>query len=314
MAADRPAAQALRDPLTVSPSSMVHPGRAVADVGEAFRTAVGEVRSSLTEAFGVALLSVEPVADPARRIVRLEGTVASAHVAARVVEATLANATGWSIDARMLTPVGTDRWRRLPPGATAVWSCPGDRGRRPTLTSQLLPDDGPVEVLHRAGQGTLVRTARGTLGWVRGPLGSMAPPPVGSRPRARVPLATVATAWLDVPYRLGGTLPTGIDCSGLVMRCFTAAWGVPLPRHSTDQVQSELLTERDARTDDLVLLRDGVGRAHVGLVVAHTGDGPLVVHASARRGRVVAEPLGSLAAAACDVRLAAATDLIELHG
>src|SRR5207248_1729022 len=194
LAADRPAAQALRDPLTVSSSSMVHPGRAVADVGEA------------------------------------------------------------------------------------------------------------------------VRTARGTLGWVTSPLGSMAPPPAGSHPRARAPLAAVAAAWLGVPYRLGGTLPTGIDCSGLVMRCFTAAWGVPLPRRSTDQVQSELLTERDARTDDLVLLRDGVGRAHVGLVVAHTGDGPLVVHASARRGRVVAEPLGSLAAAACDVRLAAATDLIELHG
>src|SRR2546421_1788395 len=207
VAADRPAAQALRDPLTVSSSSMVHPGRAVADVGEAVRTAVGEVRSSLTDAFGVALLSAEPVVDPARRIVRLEGTVASAHVADRVVEATLARATGWSVDARRLTPFGTDRWRRLPPGVTAVWSSPGDRGRTPTLTSQLLPNDGPVEVLHRAGQGTLVRTAHGTLGWVRGPLGSMAPPPVGSRPRARAPLATVVTAWLGVPYRLRGAPP-----------------------------------------------------------------------------------------------------------
>jgi cell wall-associated NlpC family hydrolase len=314
MAADRPAAQALRDPLTVSPHSKKVSGPAGAGVVEAARTALDKERSSLTEEFGLALLSVDAVADPARHLVRLEGQVASAHAAARVVEATSAAAPGWRVDGRELATIRTGRWRKLPPGVTALWKSPGGPGCRRRLTSQLVPDDGPVEVLVQARGGTLVRTPRGTLGWIDRSPGSTAPAPSGSRPRRRTSLSTVAATWLGAPYRLGGTLPSGIDCSGLLMRCFAATWEVRLPRHSTDQVPSDLLTDGGASVDDVVLVRDHGGRAHVGLVAARTGEGPLVVHASASRGRVVAEPLARLAAAGYEIGIVSASVLVDVHG
>jgi cell wall-associated NlpC family hydrolase len=43
-----------------------------------------------------------------------------------------------------------------------------------------------------------------------------------------------ALALIDVPYRYGGSSPSGFDCSGLVRFVFKAAAGLELPRRTED--------------------------------------------------------------------------------
>jgi cell wall-associated NlpC family hydrolase len=104
-------------------------------------------------------------------------------------------------------------------------------------------------------------------------------------------LVSVARAQVGTKYVLGGTTPSGFDCSGLV-RYVMAALKVDLPRTAAQQAQTGLEIDRDKsnlRPGDLLTFgkkgRSGV--SHIGIYV---GNGRYI-HASSVAGRVIESDL-----------------------
>jgi cell wall-associated NlpC family hydrolase len=98
-----------------------------------------------------------------------------------------------------------------------------------------------------------------------------APPPTHSS------VVSIAEQYLGVPYRWGGSSPSGFDCSGLVMYVF-AQVGVSLPHSSYAQYGMGSPVSRDQLQPGDLVFFDGLG--HVGIYVGggsfihapHTGD------------------------------------------
>lgn len=92
-----------------------------------------------------------------------------------------------------------------------------------------------------------------------------------------------AMAFLDVPYRFGGTTARGIDCSSFVRTAFDAA-GVLLPRTAREMfLFGRSVGPRDLRAGDLVFFRTYARfPSHVGI---YLGD-RLFVHASRKSRKV----------------------------
>lgn len=106
--------------------------------------------------------------------------------------------------------------------------------------------------------------------------------------RALVTTEVLSTALdlLGTPYRLGGTDPSGFDCSGFV-QFVLARHAVSMPRTVIQQfgVGSPA---RDVEAGDLVFFRTAGRRAsHVGIAL----DGESFVHAPSSRGVVRIERL-----------------------
>jgi cell wall-associated NlpC family hydrolase len=104
-------------------------------------------------------------------------------------------------------------------------------------------------------------------------------------------LVTVARAQVGSRYVLGGTTPSGFDCSGLV-RYVMAALKVELPRTAAQQAQTGLEIDRDKsnlRPGDLLTFgkRGKSGVSHIGIYV---GNGRYI-HASSVAGRVIESDL-----------------------
>jgi len=114
---------------------------------------------------------------------------------------------------------------------------------------------------------------------------ALVPPTAASR---FAPDAVVRTAlgFQGIPYRNGGTDPSGFDCSGLVQYVF-AQHGLALPREVREQfVFGEDVTPDKAEEGDLIFFATtGSGPSHVGLVVG----GDEFVHAPSSRGVVRVE-------------------------
>jgi cell wall-associated NlpC family hydrolase len=105
-------------------------------------------------------------------------------------------------------------------------------------------------------------------------------PPASSAPE-RSPVAgprryvlDEALNMLGVPYRHGGSTPTGFDCSGLVYYSHLRA-GIELPRTAQQQrSHSRVVTGQGLQPGDLVFFRlAGRGVDHVGIYV---GNGQFV--------------------------------------
>ena len=90
-------------------------------------------------------------------------------------------------------------------------------------------------------------------------------PPV---PVASSALIDTAMKLRGVPYRNGGSDPSGFDCSGFVQWVF-ARNGVPLPREVRDQYGTgQKIGLRQVRAGDLVFFETvSRGASHVGLVI-----------------------------------------------
>jgi cell wall-associated NlpC family hydrolase len=103
--------------------------------------------------------------------------------------------------------------------------------------------------------------------------------PVGER------AAAVALQQLGVPYRYGGSSPTGFDCSGLVHYSYGRA-GKSVPRTTSALWDSASPVEpRSLRTGDLLFFRIEGKMSHVGL---YLGAGRFVHAPSSGRSVSVA--------------------------
>lgn len=93
--------------------------------------------------------------------------------------------------------------------------------------------------------------------------------------------------WLGSPHRLGGTKPSGIDCSGFVGVLYREVYGKDLPRSSRDMgEQVKRKYERQLREGDLVFFSfSGKKIDHVG-VYLHNNK---FVHVSTRRGVIISD-------------------------
>lgn len=122
------------------------------------------------------------------------------------------------------------------------------------------------------------------------PPGAAAPARVGEALAVPLPelrdgyaIARTALALRGIPYRLGGTDPTGFDCSGLVQYVF-ALHGLGLPRVVRDQYRYGANVKLDAlEPGDLVFFEtQGDDVSHVGIAIG----GDQFVHAPNARGLV----------------------------
>ena len=109
-------------------------------------------------------------------------------------------------------------------------------------------------------------------------------------PLVREPTAVISTAlsFRGIPYRNGGSDPSGFDCSGFVQYVY-AMHGTGLPRevHSQYRIGREV-DRKDVKPGDLVFFETvSRGASHVGLAIG----GDEFVHAPSSRGVVRVEKL-----------------------
>jgi cell wall-associated NlpC family hydrolase len=201
---------------------------------------------------------------------------------------------GWSVDATGIVAHRTGDYRSIDDIVRLYRKLPGTADN--ALATELLPEDGPVEILAVEGGAALVRGMDVTLGWTADALGdSTATPAIAPSHGDIAALGNELDRWLGTPYALGGALRTGIDCSALVQRCFRSALGVLLPRHSSDQLAFAPRSEpgRPDSGDLLFVWSDQERPCHVGIVHHDT-----VVHASLSRRSVVRDPLSDFVGSA----------------
>lgn len=90
--------------------------------------------------------------------------------------------------------------------------------------------------------------------------------------------------WRGVPYRLGGTSRSGVDCSGLVQLTFRDLFGLQLPRTTGELAQlGDTVKPRERRSGDLVFFRINRGLDHVGIYLENNR----FMHASASSGVMI---------------------------
>lgn len=90
--------------------------------------------------------------------------------------------------------------------------------------------------------------------------------------------------WWAVPYRIGGSTMSGIDCSNFVRGLTNYAYGLDLPRTSREQAAyCKEISREELKEGDLVFFNTGRGISHVGLYMANNK----FVHASTSMGVVI---------------------------
>lgn len=90
--------------------------------------------------------------------------------------------------------------------------------------------------------------------------------------------------WWSVPYRIGGSTMSGIDCSNFVKGLTNYAYGLELPRTSREQAAyCREINKEELKEGDLVFFNTGRGISHVGLYMANNK----FVHASTSMGVVI---------------------------
>ena len=282
-------------------------------VPRAAERALAALRHDLERAFGWTHVAVELELAPHGAGLVARGTVVVPRVARRLRAALLdAVPEGWPVDTSGVRPLASGDYRALPDAPVSIWQRHPTRER--VLSTELLPGDGPVELLAVHAGASLVRAMDATVGWVEGELDTRSSvPSIESARGTADAVAAAARELLGVPYRLGGATPAGIDCSALVQRAFTRGFGVRLPRHSTDQLVATSFEGQAAElTGDLVFawtLREGP--CHVGIAVE--GEPMSVIHASLSRKRVVEDTLERFLEGAERCEVAPLARILDFH-
>ena len=94
----------------------------------------------------------------------------------------------------------------------------------------------------------------------------------------------VYNQWQGTPYRLGGTSPTGIDCSAFVQVAYLGATNIVLPRTTKQQVQLGQEVEYwQANVGDLIFFKTSRTARHVGVYIGQKQ----FVHASTSKGVII---------------------------
>jgi cell wall-associated NlpC family hydrolase len=116
------------------------------------------------------------------------------------------------------------------------------------------------------------------------------PRPAAATPPSDSAIVRTALEYLGTPYVLGGTTPSGFDCSGFVWFVYRQ-FGVELPRNVATQAGAGRHVEReDIQPGDLVFFSTtGPGFTHVGIATSRDA----FVHAPNSRSVVRVEPLTS---------------------
>ncbi|MFN8078282.1 MAG: NlpC/P60 family protein [Kineosporiaceae bacterium] len=97
-------------------------------------------------------------------------------------------------------------------------------------------------------------------------------------------IVSLASRYIGVMYRMGGTSPSGFDCSGLVQYVYQHA-GISLPRTAQAQMNATTpIAPSQAKAGDLVFFVSGGYAYHVGIV---TSGGRMID--SPRTGKSISE-------------------------
>ncbi|MFC0477892.1 C40 family peptidase [Robertmurraya beringensis] len=97
-------------------------------------------------------------------------------------------------------------------------------------------------------------------------------------------LVDYAQQFIGVPYKYGGTTPSGFDCSGFLSYVFSE-YGIELPRRSVDQFNSgKQVKASELTAGDLVFFNtSGSGVSHVGIYL----DNNKFIHADSSNGIMI---------------------------
>lgn len=102
-----------------------------------------------------------------------------------------------------------------------------------------------------------------------------------------VALVDAARSWLGTPYRYGGEDRKGVDCSGLVLKVYKDALGIPLPRNSSEQREYCTPTSLGSLIPgDLIFFATGKNKSKVSHVGIFVGNNQMI-HASASKGVIL---------------------------
>lgn len=116
-------------------------------------------------------------------------------------------------------------------------------------------------------------------------LAACSSPRSGMRGTPEQRLMTVYQEWRGVPYQLGGMTKSGVDCSAFVQITMRRAFGLDLPRVTSDQIkEGRRVRPNRLQTGDLVFFRTGPTTLHVGIMVGSHR----FIHASTSQGVTVA--------------------------
>ncbi len=91
--------------------------------------------------------------------------------------------------------------------------------------------------------------------------------------------------WKGVPYKLGGTDKTGIDCSALTRQCYRDVFHLELPRRVVEQRVEGINVPIDSlQPGDLIVFKGSLfGRPHIGIHISDLN----FMHASSSRGVMI---------------------------
>lgn len=116
------------------------------------------------------------------------------------------------------------------------------------------------------------------------PSGTAPPALPAGQAEVRQALLTHYHRWRGVPYRLGGTGRSGIDCSAFTQLTYQDQFNRLLPRTTVGQARQGQSVERQSlQAGDLVFFKTDVKVRHVGI---YMGQGEFL-HASTSRGVVI---------------------------
>lgn len=125
---------------------------------------------------------------------------------------------------------------------------------------------------------------RGTVPWEKEPPNPTSEPAISSENNTRTPsidekaapeiqerqefLQLAYNDWKGVPYLLGGTGYTGIDCSAFMQVVFEDYFSTLIPRTTVEQLShGSSVKKKQIETGDLVFFKTGRRTYHVGVMV-----------------------------------------------